>query len=125
MRISDWSSDVCSSDLHDLARRAYAGCRHGDEPALGLLPRRRTQPQGSAEPDGLLIGGIRPVAVIGDENPSPEGEGFNRVATRAQDPYADIDRKSVVKGKRVSVRVDLGGRRIIKKKNNNKISSIS
>src|SRR3546814_20622567 len=29
-----------------------------------------------------------------------------------------IDRKSVVKGKSVSVRVDLGGRRIIKKKNN-------
>src|SRR3546814_16179941 len=29
---------------------------------------------------------------------------------------APIDRKSVVKGKRVSVRVDLGGRRIIKKK---------
>src|SRR3546814_14057185 len=28
------------------------------------------------------------------------------------------DRKSVVKGKRVSVRVDLGGRRIIKKKKN-------
>src|SRR3546814_20975238 len=28
------------------------------------------------------------------------------------------DRKSVVKGKRVSVRVDLGGRRNIKKKNN-------
>src|SRR3546814_19361524 len=29
------------------------------------------------------------------------------------------DRKSVVKGKSVSVRVDLGGARIIKKKNNN------
>src|SRR3546814_17510779 len=29
------------------------------------------------------------------------------------------DRKSVVEGKSVSVRVDLGGRRIIKKKNNN------
>src|SRR3546814_12998054 len=29
----------------------------------------------------------------------------------------DLDRKSVVSGKSVSVRVDLGGRRIIKKKN--------
>src|SRR3546814_20069702 len=29
----------------------------------------------------------------------------------------EIDRKSVVEGKSVSVRVDLGGRRIIKKKN--------
>src|SRR3546814_18353151 len=31
---------------------------------------------------------------------------------------AQIDRKSVVSGKSVSVRVDLGGRRIIKKKKN-------
>src|SRR3546814_15563988 len=30
----------------------------------------------------------------------------------------ELDRKSVVSGKSVSVRVDLGGRRIIKKKNN-------
>src|SRR3546814_13848593 len=33
-----------------------------------------------------------------------------------------IDRKSVVSGKSVSVRVDLGGRRIIKKKTNRSIS---
>src|SRR3546814_13263743 len=33
---------------------------------------------------------------------------------------ASIDRKSVVKGKSVSVRVDLGGRRIIKKKTKDK-----
>src|SRR3546814_20493109 len=31
-------------------------------------------------------------------------------------PFLEIDRKSVVYGQRVSVRVDLGGRRIIKKK---------
>src|SRR3546814_11760727 len=31
-----------------------------------------------------------------------------------------VDRKGVVKGKRVSVRVDLGGRRIIKTKKNTK-----
>src|SRR3546814_12216030 len=41
------------------------------------------------------------------------------VAERLGDRFAD--RKSVVEGKSVSVRVDLGGRRIIKKKNNNKI----
>src|SRR3546814_14529775 len=33
------------------------------------------------------------------------------------------DRKSVVKGKSVSVRVDLGGRRILKKKNNQTVKS--
>src|SRR3546814_16409673 len=36
--------------------------------------------------------------------------------TRAAVRHADPDRKSVVSGKSVSVRVDLGGRRIIKKK---------
>src|SRR3546814_16074433 len=38
------------------------------------------------------------------------------IAARAQ-RAARADRKSVVSGKSVSVRVDLGGRRIIKKKN--------
>src|SRR3546814_12425589 len=37
-------------------------------------------------------------------------------AERAQADAAEVDRKSVVEGKSVSVRVDLGGRRIIKKK---------
>src|SRR3546814_11753421 len=37
------------------------------------------------------------------------------------DPGRPADRKSVVSGKSVSVRVDLGGRRIVKKKNNNKL----
>src|SRR3546814_11968988 len=70
MRISDWSSDVCSSDL--LGRPArYPPRRGGGASGLqGLLRSRRT-----AE-----------------------------------------DRKSVVYGKSVSVRVDLGGRRVIKKK---------
>src|SRR3546814_16365844 len=66
MRISDWSSDVCSSDLTD-------------------------------GPNGLK----RPAWASNADNwwhPSPE------------------DRKSVVQGKSGSVRVDLGGRRIIKKK---------
>src|SRR3546814_13107405 len=39
-------------------------------------------------------------------------------------PFAP-DRKSVVSGKSVSVRVDLGGRRIIKKKNNNYVHRLN
>src|SRR3546814_10215829 len=78
MRISDWSSDVCSSDL---------------------LPWRRGLVTGAGTHHGLdrqvvLVGELEIALVV----------GRNR------------DRKSVVSGKSVSVRVDLGGRRIIKKK---------
>src|SRR3546814_8150209 len=44
MRISDWSSDVCSSDLADPGRRAGAGerlpARLGDHPLPGAVDRR-------------------------------------------------------------------------------------
>src|SRR3546814_13880043 len=42
------------------------------------------------------------------------------LSDRRADGNADPDRKSVVEGKSVSVRVDLGGRRIIKKKRSKK-----
>src|SRR3546814_17025371 len=50
MRISDWSSDVCSSDLRvALAGRCAAvvaalavGCRHGLQPELSCPPRQPT-----------------------------------------------------------------------------------
>src|SRR3546814_20582914 len=42
---------------------------------------------------------------------------FNVVQVSLRSPEHDADRKSVVKGKSVSVRVDLGGRSIFKKKN--------
>src|SRR3546814_11566932 len=41
---------------------------------------------------------------------------FARIAEPAMRPHRARDRKSVVSGKSVSVRVDLGGRGIIKKK---------
>src|SRR3546814_3719710 len=43
MRISDWSSDVCSSDLAPRSREAAGGCRHarhrldGDAAALQIV----------------------------------------------------------------------------------------
>src|SRR3546814_3901471 len=43
MRISDWSSDVCSSDLGDMARSAACACKvpaHGAE-FVGKLRERR------------------------------------------------------------------------------------
>src|SRR3546814_21156371 len=78
MRISDWSSDVCSSDLLQQERLHFADDRRLQVAFLQSVP----QPQ-EVEDVGV----------------------------------AHEDRKSVVSGKSVSVRVDLVGRRIIKTKN--------
>src|SRR3546814_13223920 len=98
MRISDWSSDVCSSDLA-VAHRIAMGC-HGQMPPA---PRRR----------GLY-------ERISDRACLARGAGVAHLWRHQRDhDGADRDRKSVVEGKSVSVRVDLGGRRIITKKNKN------
>src|SRR3546814_16327828 len=112
MRISDWSSDVCSSDLigHGLhqdlrdvgpdhvevAQRRLGGA--GQALAIGL--RRR-----------LDLGVLGGEGGRGAEGDRPEGE---------RQDVSHGDRKSVVWGKSVSVRLDLGGRRIIKKKKTRK-----
>src|SRR3546814_12892190 len=99
MRISDWSSDVCSSDLPGGAERRWPrnACGRARLPAF-------------AERAGLAAGraGIQP----GRADTGTTGRlGGAATATgrRAE------DRKSVVEGKSVSVRVDLGGRRIMNK----------
>src|SRR3546814_16460054 len=74
MRISDWSSDVCSSDLRSTHRRSW--------PACGRCRRRSA----------------------------------NRQARRPRRPGGRRRSEERRVGKSVSVRVDLGGRRIIKKK---------
>src|SRR3546814_19568528 len=96
MLISDWSSYVCSSDLFT----------NLDEP---LLRMRLAQ-------DFYARRGYR--KAVGEFQVYVHGiwrlDGLSwRLA---------LDRKSVVSGKRVSVRVDVGGRRRIKKKNKNKQS---
>src|SRR3546814_19067342 len=88
MRISDWSSDVCSSDL---------------------LARRDAQPR---------LDQVQVIHIV-DLDAEP-------VCTHALDPSAAAaatgvlgdhqDRTRVVQGTRGSVRVDLGGRRLITKK---------
>src|SRR3546814_15863586 len=98
MRISDWSSDVCSSDL------AVAG------------PRERDLLDVSGDRGGVAgLVGHRDVADAG--GPADRVERA-RAGELSQYPgLAPQDRKSVVQGKSVSVRVDLGGRRILTKKN--------
>src|SRR3546814_12977169 len=101
MRISDWSSDVCSSDLsgrrpslrqHGLLARGRVGIDVPPRSPLDKGPARRLA-------RGSLL----------KEEVEEVGQFDRRLAR-------DLDRKSVGWGKRVSVRVDLGGRRIIKKK---------
>src|SRR3546814_13069359 len=119
MRISDWSSDVCSSDLELAA--IGAECRlelcklleRSDHLALVADQRQRLAV-------GARIGiGVRGVDVDIGEVVEIAGVGRGRPGA-AED--LGIDRKSVVKGKGVSVRVDIVGRSIIKKKKSHEIN---
>src|SRR3546814_14934656 len=98
MRNSDWSSDVCSSDLIGalIAFGGYLAWRHIDQGNRG-------------EQAEALVAALDKANT---SQPKAATEALDRII--AED---NGDRKSVVSGKRVSVRVDLGGRRIIKKKN--------
>src|SRR3546814_11773577 len=103
MRISDWSSDVCSSDFTGDYRIAVrwdlSGLPAGARAATTYADGDFTLPAGPiARLDRTLF-----MAGVINEAPHEERGGFK-------------DRKSVVSGKSVSVRVGLGGRRIIKKK---------
>src|SRR3546814_13665139 len=131
MRISDWSSDVCSSDP-----MVAASIREGEAaplavavsrtvalgpfttmlrelshafPGLQLQLRRGT----GAEVTEYLKQGTAELAIAG-----PLDEPWSRLDAFPlfEEPFQD--RKSVVLGKSVSVRLYLGGRRRIKKKKN-------
>src|SRR3546814_19488704 len=107
MRISDWSSDVCSSDLLDQTD-ADAFIEHFVE----RLMSRNGPPLARAT--------LAAVSGVSGEAASALalGPDFNHVTISVRAAGFEIGRASC-KGKSVSVRVDLGGRRIIKKKNKN------
>src|SRR3546814_18477751 len=107
MRISDWSSDVCSSDLAAMTEWRRDFHRH---PELGFQETRTSR----LIAERLEAFGIEVHAGVG-------GTGVVGVLRRGSSNRAVglRDRKSVVSGKSVSVRVDIGGRRIIKNKKNN------
>src|SRR3546814_7262929 len=87
MRISDWSSDVCSSDLTQMEAPVEVTGRH--------------RPRGAVDVPGRGHVSQATVDVIGGHRGSA---------------YGSSDRRSGVSGKSVSVRVDLGGRRRISTK---------
>src|SRR3546814_12180039 len=102
MRISDWSSDVCSSDL----RAAQAP---PDAPLQD--PGRHQAPSGHAGPGRQ---GRARRQGRGPDHLAVAGRPLLRADAQHRQGRRHLDRKSVVEGKSVSVRVDLGGRRIIK-----------
>src|SRR3546814_20211799 len=116
MRISDWSSDVCSSDLlpgdpHPVAGRLRAvrddpGGARAARDARRLWPRERIDPAARSDraPDPAVVRDAHPAQPRARARPD-----------RARAVGGGLDRKSVVLGKSVSVRVDHGGRRHIKK----------
>src|SRR3546814_19387735 len=106
MRISDWSSDVCSSDL-GLHRRP------GEDGETGL-PDCRTQGTSPAGPGATPGTAARP----GNRRRHRDERASLLVFPRPwrRSGRTPADRKSVVWGKSVSVRVTLGVRVIIKKK---------
>src|SRR3546814_16082917 len=135
MRISDWSSDVCSSDLPARAPptprppcrdRAPAGrrCRYRGQRRCGAAARSRA-PR-SSPPPRRRNARAAPRAI--PWSPGRAAGCADRRGRYAPSPRASrADRKSGVEGKGVSVRVDLGGGRTIKKKKikktQNKINS--
>src|SRR3546814_16514416 len=139
MRISDWSSDVCSSDIHVLQAESFvtqlAGgvdeileiCANGDSRAIFLDRRRHS---------GAAAGKLRtlrqdsrtrsiPIIALIDQGAERDyvdllQSGIDDIFIRPMLPAKlverlNADRKSLVEGKSGSVRVDIGGSSIIKK----------
>src|SRR3546814_14059686 len=110
MRISDWSSDVCSPDLA-LRERDHLGSGTQDPRADG------------GEEVELQLGGSRPRATrdegVEDSAEDVIGERSEGAAVGGAERVEELgaDRKRDVKGQSGSVRVDLGGGASTKKKN--------
>src|SRR3546814_16169418 len=103
MRISDWSADVCSSDLLD---RQPVGTLDREPSGVDAMSARLASGATNRGADFLL-------ELRSEEIPARMQAG------------ARADRTSVVSGKRVSVRVDLGGRRTIKTKTYNHYQTLT
>src|SRR3546814_17749025 len=120
MRISDWSSDVCSSDL--LAQRerlqpSLLDRLRDDDPrnpkdAIGQQSQSARGLRESLLRDLGWLLNSRNLDSVQDLSAYPE---VARLVVNFGLPE-QVDRKSVGEGKSVSERVDMRGRRILKKK---------
>src|SRR3546814_12026076 len=123
MRISDWSSDVCSSDLDPSGGvRLSPALRVGDD----HWPRPSCPPTTAMESSRSMASPNRCQSNCSAQprTDSRTNPTLSVRSTASAKPTSspgctntpEVDRKSVVWGKSVSVRVDLGGRSISKKK---------
>src|SRR3546814_20169581 len=133
MRISDWSSDVCSSDLsfnYTKSNANYPSVVAGATYSLEGLSKYSYSLVGYYEKYGIQA---RVAYTYRDDflqtavGRNSEQEYFNgygqldaSLSYDLTDNFTVLDRKSVVSGKSVSVRVDIGGRGIIKKNTQHK-----
>src|SRR3546814_20438765 len=108
MRISDWSSDVCSSDLDHPPDADRTAKDVGD--AVAIIVAEEAQ---------------HPRAHLVERAGARKGADEIIIARPVEDETAIVDeiadRTSVVEGKRVSVRVDIGCGCSIKNKNTNRL----
>src|SRR3546814_16007260 len=131
MRISDWSSYVCSSDLRSRFETAGADrfALRGRRAVADIFEaRHRSTGTGSDDfvPDRQLA--RTPRQALARIQPSVDHHDLVAlVGARKTDRaivialVVEIDRRSVAEGTRVSGSVDLGGRRIVKKKKKTQI----
>src|SRR3546814_11404314 len=103
MRISDWSSDVCSSDLWTGWRPTHMIGQGLAGKTLGLVGFGRIARATAAR---ARAGFGMTIAYFSRRQADDAGNAV----------FYPPERKSVGEGKGVSVRLDLGGRRLIKKK---------
>src|SRR3546814_19571874 len=122
MRISDWSSDVCSSDLEPAV-----GCAGEARTAAGVGRRQfrlPPEPPGDRGQGGTFLS--RGGDAVAGRSRCRRRVRYRQRRIRRLDRRrpgragTPPERKSVVEGKSVSVRVDPGGRRNHKKKTEEK-----
>src|SRR3546814_11222051 len=131
MRISDWSSDVCSSDLAiAVAGRRKSAISHAMNKRAMKPPiapaASATNEKGGHRKEPALVIPASSMLSFPRKRESRRRRRFSGVGgfTRAvldsrlrgnDSDGCKADRKRVVEGTRVSVRVDMGGLRLIKK----------
>src|SRR3546814_14324010 len=112
MRISDWSSDVCSSDLGVSIQCSALATLPGAVSGAAWLGVMVPQLPCELPQPAVLASSTRTLR--------PASSSAKALASPNTPPPTTRDRTRDVQGKRVSARVDHGGRRIITNNKQNK-----